>query len=48
MNKTEWLEMVRHIHARDAAWFFLFCLIVIGIAIWFDMRKEKDDESKHR
>lgn len=29
-----------HINAQSAAWFALFCFVVIGIAIWLDMRKD--------
>ena len=39
--KADWMDSVRHIHAQDAAWFFLFCLVVIGVAMWWDMRKDK-------
>lgn len=47
MNKTEWLEKVAHIHARDAAWFFLFCLAIIGVSMWLDMRKDKQDAKRN-
>lgn len=40
--KAEAINRVAHVHAQDAAWFFLFCLVVIGIAIWHDMRKDKN------
>lgn len=39
--KTEWLDRVAHIGAQDAALFFLFCLVVIGVGMWLDMRKDK-------
>jgi hypothetical protein len=32
-----------HIHAQDAAWFFFFCLVVIGIAIWKGVKDENKD-----
>lgn len=32
-----------HIHAQDAAWFFFFCIVVVGIAIW---RSMKDDDKR--
>ena len=32
--------MPAHILAQDAAWFFLFCLAVVGFGIW---RSKKDD-----
>ena len=35
-----------HIHAQDAAWFFLFCLVIIGVAIWRDMRKDESCKTK--
>ena len=46
MNKAEWLDRVGHIHAQDAAWFFLFCLVVIGVAIWRDMSKENKESDR--
>lgn len=30
-----------HVHAQDAAIFFLFCLVIIGVMIWVDMRNDK-------
>jgi len=32
-----------HIHAQDAAWFFFFCLVVVGICIVISMREDKDE-----
>ena len=49
MSKSEWLEKTAHINAQSAAWFFLFCLIVVGVAIWRDMSKEtKDNQTKEK
>ena len=42
--KAEWLESVRHIHAQDAAWFALFIFVIIGVVLYRDWRKEKNDE----
>ena len=48
MSKTEWLYKTAHINAQSAAWFFLFCLIVVGIAIWWDMSKEEKQNKRKR
>ena len=49
MNKAEWLEKTAHINAQSAAWFFLFCLIVVGVAIWREMSKEtKEDKDENK
>lgn len=39
--KQEAMEAVRHIHAQDAAWFFLFVVALIAVVLWFDIRKDK-------
>jgi hypothetical protein len=35
------MDRVAHIHAQDAAVFVIFVFVVIGVAIWLDMRKDK-------
>lgn len=46
MSKAEWLDKVGHIHAQSAAWFFLFCLVIIGVAIWRDMTNEEKERKR--
>lgn len=50
--KEQAYEAIRHIHAQDAAIFFGFILVVIGVVLWRDawreIRKEKENETRNK
>lgn len=37
--KAAWMERVAHLHAQDAAYFLVFMLAVVALAVWTEWRR---------
>ena len=39
--KQYWLDSVAHVHAQDAAWFFIFCVAIVLASVYAGIREDR-------